>query len=438
MTNRLLVSKSSLLQYFALYVLVMMNSSRLWSIIQHRDETISYIIKISIIIIWVLISISSDGKLRDRRNIFFVLFLTITVIFVRFVNGGAGLDVLSEWASYIFIVDICIKLNKEQFLNRFINTVYVLAGISIICFTVQIIAPDILKSLFSQYDSNFQSYAGWGVNGATYITQQAWGKYLFTFDERNVTRNMGVFSEPGCYQIVLNSAIFVLLFLREYIDFEPKQYNKRLFVMCIALVTSQSTTGYIGLCLLLLFYATNKDTDAIQTKRIVLCIVITALVVLLGDYVLNRNNSIIGSVIISKVFGSGKSIDLTKSTGIYRVQTIIAAMDIMLKHPFGVGFSEANAMVTTLFSESAGAVLILTGAALGVIPFLGFIIWTLKPVACSTALCNKVKVLYILLWINTTLAQSEELYTGLILVPMYCAAVLYPQLKRYNGGRGSE
>ncbi len=423
MNRKLLISKTIILQYFAIYMLIMMNSSRIWVVIQHRNEILTYAIKICIIAIWLWFILKSGGKLRNGRDVGFILFLSAATIIVRLLNGGAGLDVLSEWITYIAIVDISIEISKEHFLDRFINVVYFLSIISIVCFIIQLSMPGVLKSIFAQYDSNFTEYIGWGPSGAIYGSPKAWGKFLFTLDERNVTRNLGVFSEPGCYQIVLNSSIFVLLFLNKYVSFSLKENNRRLVIISLALLTCQSTTGYLGFCLLILFYLIENGTLD-NTKRKVLGIALGVVVVLLIDYAANGEGSIINTVVIKKLFGNGNSIDLSQSTGIYRVQTITSAMRTMFANPFGVGYTRANEIISNSFSGSAGASLILTGAALGVIPFIVFIYWTLSPVLRCPVLDRTIKVLYVLLWLNTILAQSEELYTGLIFIPMYCATVL--------------
>lgn len=79
---------------------------------------------------------------------------------------------------------------------------------------------------------------------------------MFLYSHRTVDmRNVSIFTEPGIYQMVLNTAIFVLLFLRDkLVSFSDKKVGRALMILSCALLSTQSTTGYISLCFIVLFY----------------------------------------------------------------------------------------------------------------------------------------------------------------------------------------
>ena len=67
-------------------------------------------------------------------------------------------------------------------------------------------------------------------------------------------RNAGFCSEPGHYASFLCIAIAINLVIHKF-DISSK--NKSLYILGLSLITTQSTTGYIGGCVIVLFYVLN-------------------------------------------------------------------------------------------------------------------------------------------------------------------------------------
>lgn len=412
------LERNKILQYISLYGLLLLCGSKVWVITQKRETTITLAIEVIVISIGVLMTLRPTMKKNHARDFLFLALIAIIVIFVRIRSGGAGISVLLEWGLYIFCVRITLEIDVNNFLDRYIWIIYVFAIISLIGFAIQIISPDLIKTIFVRYDSNFSEYAGW-VNGqATYNAQSAWGKFLFTMDERHSTKNLGIYSEPGCYQIVLNSALYVILFMKDFISLDERKINRITIVLIVAIITCQSTTGYLSLGILLICYLFDSKREG-TSQRGRIGFSISIVLVLLGlDYILNGTDSLLGSVIFSKLFGSGTSIDLSGGTGIYRIGSIFSSIVSMIQHPLGVGYDEIYTLIQTNLSGSAGAILIVTGAALGIPALIVFIWWTISPIVGSHDISRIAKVAFILIWLNTSLAQSEEIYTGIIFIPM--------------------
>ena len=62
------------------------------------------------------------------------------------------------------------------------------------------------------------------------------------------------------------------------------------------------------------------------------------LVVLLGDYSVRGNDSLIYKALLSKVFSSQGDFSLSASTGVYRYEMIAMAILAMAMNPFGMGY----------------------------------------------------------------------------------------------------
>lgn len=89
-------------------------------------------------------------------------------------------------------------------------------------------------------------------------------------DSRSNNRNAGLFWEPGAFQTFINLALLLEIT-------KPHLVNiKRIVLFIITVVTTYSTTGYIGLILILLLVFCNFGTDKRNVKIIISFIIICA------------------------------------------------------------------------------------------------------------------------------------------------------------------
>ena len=75
---------------------------------------------------------------------------------------------------------------------------------------------------------------------------------------------------PGVYQIVLNAALFVLLFWKKKLYFgNEKQYRTATVIVLLTLITCQSTTGYLSMMVILLcfFFMRVGERDIRMLKQ---------------------------------------------------------------------------------------------------------------------------------------------------------------------------
>lgn len=426
MQHRLKVKKSSIIHYLLLYLLLLLNGSRIWIVTARRNSTIATAIQLFIIVLAFCFMLSKPKKFNFKYSLAELGLLALFIVFVRFKSGGVGIFSLIEWAAYLLLAHIIVLYDTKNVMQRFVNIVYVFAAISIIGYILQIAFPSVLQSILPSYESNFSAYAGMSGQTILYRAQTAWGRFIFTFDERQITRNVGLFSEPGVYQIVLNSALFILLFMRGTTSFNAKQYRRRLIVLIAALLTSQSVTGYIGFIVLLLFYVASKQNEqgASGTRRFITVLGFVILLFVAIDYSIRGTSSLTYNVFLGRLFNSQGRIDLSVSSGMYRMGTIGTSLQLIVSHPLGMGYDAANNAIQLAFSGSSGAIILITGAALGIIPLLSIIIWTVYPIIHSRLINKAAKIALVFIWINTALAQSEEFYTGYIIIVLYLLATL--------------
>lgn len=74
-----------------------------------------------------------------------------------------------------------------------------------------------------------------------------------------LTRNNGIFNEPGLYQMVLNTALYFTMFFPEQLKCGAKKQERYMLILIIAIVTCQSTTGYLSLGAIIVGYLMTKQ-----------------------------------------------------------------------------------------------------------------------------------------------------------------------------------
>ena len=231
-----------------------------------------------------------------------------------------------------------------------------------------------------------------------------------------------MYTEPGKYQVVLNSALFIMLFWRDKLRFRGEtRFKISLFIIIAALVSCQSTTGYIGMASIIAIYILFfKQNIRLKNIKMYIASIITIIVIALFiDYSLNTEKSVLHQQVILKLIGNS-GFDLSSGTGVYRAEMIELCISTIMSNPLGVGYDR-------LYQLAAGygggglvaASLVQFGAVYGIVPWIAALFLIIYPVSkgCSVPTA----VLFVILFVNTTLAQTHFLYTSLLMIPMYLA-----------------
>ena len=138
-----------------------------------------------------------------------------------------------------------------------------------------------------------------------------------------------------------------------------------------------------------------------------------AAIFLVLDYNIRGNESLLYTALIGKLFSDG-NVDITASTGVWRLGTIGTSALIMIAHPFGAGFDATFSTIQQQLAGAAGGALMAFGAALGVIPFFATIIWHIRPVIKSSNLTTATKIVFMILFFQSTMAQSKVFYPFIV------------------------
>lgn len=154
-----------------------------------------------------------------------------------------------------FITYTAVRTLKFNFFLIYEYLLFYFALISLFLWSLQVaLGGDTLYNIFarSSFLQDISFVSGEGVSIFIYSIQTLETNLINNF---SIARNAGYAWEPGSYGVYLSIGIFINLFM---VKNDPAK-TKRLVVLILALLSSLSTTGYVLLSLILLFYFVNKD-----------------------------------------------------------------------------------------------------------------------------------------------------------------------------------
>lgn len=373
-------------------------------------------------------------KLTNWCGILSILLVLFAAI-IRMTVGGIGIEAIVLLLSSVYIVAAAVIYNRDKIFDRLVKIIVFLAGCSLVLWLLCIVMPNIYTTLIPRYETQmvYRIYSD-SVNYQE-IHYGARGLFLYTLREVDLSRNSGIFTEPGIYQMVLNLGIFIILFLNKFLY--SKKTKSMLVILIITLCTTQSTTGFVGLIMIVIFYLFSriKEKKLFNKSKMVIAI-LCLLLVLLIDYQIRGPESILQITILDKLFSKGTFSLVDNASSAARVGTILLSIRSILKHPFGVGYTNLGALLNTEKTGFVAAEILSFAAAWGIIPWI-FVLWWI-----FTPLKNRMKrseiILYVLLYINTLMAQSNMLYPAFIVIPIafkYASLNFEEQSEQYKEKR---
>lgn len=404
------IKKRDLQGFIFLYCMLLVNQSNLFKVF--------FLNKLEILVVFFSIMLIGGSKKLSKWTFTFIGVLLFFILFTRLNNGGAGISILFTFIVPILATACAVAYNGEFFLSRFVKLVTFLAAVSLIGYTIGLTVPSLWEQL--TYGFLNGSEDRFYISGTVYESTRYYshGLVLYSMAGNRYSQNMGIYTEPGVYQVVLNTAIFALLFMPQFFENWTEKDKIRSLVIClIALITTQSTTGYIAILIMGCSYVASRESDITIRRRFINGLYLGILVLCI-DYMFRGDESFIYTSIIGKLFtniNGSRVFSLNAGTGRYRTTTIITCLTIMFRHPLGVGY---DALMSFLTEYDVGAIILMSGAALGVGELLSVLLWIHYPV--FRYLERRLSaVIFMLLYLNTTLAQTNQFYPALICIPIF-------------------
>lgn len=393
------VRKSSFFQFILLYILICFQGS------------IGFRAYNSFFVLFAIISSLAVYSMRKKKipqyYLLFMLTLLLSLLLeIILTDGGVHLSSIASIMSRFAILLAAFYYDEKNFADRYVKIIVFLAVISLIGFTIASTNQSLLKPFLTARTEFVQTY--WRSYYVTY-----YGTFLFAFTSATA-RNIGIFHEPGLYQIVLNVALYLLLFKRKYLWIEEKKRYIYLAIVSVAIISAMSTTGLISMFGLYIIYLLFCKKDV---NRKIKWVIVLALLCLMVYEAFSGAESYFYKYVISKMSSNGE-IDLSVSTGNSRILSLISDLSIFREHPFGIGYVryksayKENLLDQTISDTSSCVGLTQVLAVLGIVVFIVIISFYLYLVKRN--LNKSEAVAFLMLFMNTGLSQPYIWFPAII------------------------
>lgn len=180
----------------------------------------------------------------------------IIIMFDRLVVGGTGLGPWASLSTFVVVGYWAVAFDPARFADRLVKVVFFLACVSVALYGLQQVAPGLVSVLLPfSYDTGWL-IGSWSniYNQSMYTLNFVEGMLFYTYRPFDSARNVGIFSEPANYQIVLNITFWLVMYMRDRLDVSDRRVKIYVAVLVIAILTTGSTSGYLVLSVQLLIY----------------------------------------------------------------------------------------------------------------------------------------------------------------------------------------
>lgn len=402
------ISLSGILQYICLYLMFISHDAALY-----RENTMLFRM---LIVLFSLLMILIIKKLRKMPHNFAVYLLAVSGYLL--ILGERNL--LLNYMECILITYTAYTIDKDRFCERFVKMCMFFCITSLFFYTLGVIAPNVLLKIYNK------------DNGVIWANAYGWqyymrGRFLYVVRISELNRNNSIFTEPGLWQIILNSSLFMLLFMpNSFMNINGKNKKWWIVLLIITILTTGSTTGYLALVMIIGVFLISQKKIKSSNKRtkkmvfhIILITVALGLLILIFDCLKNGQESIVYKKVLLKIF----EITSGGTSGHARYSMMLICTNLALTHFFGVGEDYLSRLILTIDEGANGAILIHSFASIGIIPVIMILAFYYGRLF-KNRIPKLVSILLLLLYLNTALAQSKLLYPALIIMPIvyydYC------------------
>jgi hypothetical protein len=229
--------------------------------------------------IGVLLPVVMSGILAFKWKLFFsprffalLFFFAVYFIIVSLKYYDLRPTFVLTYYFLFFTAYATITILRFNFFLLYEKILYYLAIISLFLWGIQVAAGgDFLFNIISRFSflEDVSYVSGAGLSTVIYSIQP----YATTLvNEHIISRNCGFAWEPGSYSSYLALGIYINLFIAR----QNAATKTRFWVLLLAILSTMSTTGYVLLALIMVYYLLNRDFS-----KVVLLMPVAALALIL-------------------------------------------------------------------------------------------------------------------------------------------------------------
>lgn len=388
-----------ILQYILIYLMFLGNRNGLlvW---MYREN--GWPVAIGVFALCIGICVFTSGVLSKKLVYFMsVLLVIFGIVFVT--TKGIGIYTYFDIVTWPLLMHTAYDIEHDGFIEKYINVVVFFALISVVCFVLQQINLEaLLKLLGTPYMDLKYSY---------------YGKWFYTYTSGHAYRNTGMYTEPGLFQIVLNSALFILLYINEKLAIPQKKQIAYILILIVTCFTTLSTTGLLTMAVILLGAFMNRE---VKLKKQIAFLLIVSIVFLFYNYVQWGDESIVTTYIIDKLQATGIKHVASQShlsSGNARFMAFIVAAKCIVSYPLGAGYNNYMSTAAAMgYPDIAGNGIAFYCSVLGVIGLVLIVYQVLMP-AWKFRQSNYVFVVFLIMYILYTTSQEYLMIPAMLIIP---------------------
>ena len=229
-------------------------------------------------ILLVLVLFVNKSFFNFNPKVFYLFLFLILCQFYYFLAFKNSISTQIIFLLRISSVSLIIYFTKNKFPFIFVKMIYFISIISIFFWVGIQISPN-LFGLLKNIGDFLPYYSGSDVFFETHnmgrTSVHLW-LYNLTFNDNMLFRNYGIFYEPGMFSFYLILSLIFSLFSLGY-----NLKSKIVVVQIITLLTTFSTSGYIALLILIIYYSFKTSRNFSNY------VIITVFFFIVGYYVIN-------------------------------------------------------------------------------------------------------------------------------------------------------
>jgi len=409
--------KRQLREDYLLIILIIISSSNVTS---NLSSSLTFLVASFIYI--TLIYIMRGGKItKSLMNITMVLSLLSIIYYFKF-SIFHPLFTFRLFV-YVYMAFMSVKILKLSFLPKLVNIVYILSLISLPLYSLQLVS---FSNMFTLIESIQNSIPFLANDGGKYANILIWGIEGGGAE----LRNCGFMWEPGAFAAILLLPIMFELSNNKF------KINMKLTVMIIALLTTLSTMGYIGLIVIFFYYYYNIGKNVFLLFLLIPISLVAMMFIIQLPFIKNK---VLYQFESANYINSEEILSNKEHASFGRIGSAIMDYETWKKNPIlGIGghdeaieFSSINKKNQTYINRTNGDTEYLVRfGVIGVILFLLFLKKSFKLIAGY----YKVKGYLFFIVIILTLGFSNTiLFTPLLLIFQLHHLTRISSKKKVNG-----
>lgn len=275
----------------------------------------------NIVLVLLCLYVANKPRLNqylNMKNYIIVLFglMAMSLLSALF-NADVTFKYCYEILLFVLAYNVTRVISFVKFREQFVYSIYYLSLLSVTVYFISLFAYPIIELLPSF--NNVASLKFHSLLGFVNVSE---------IPMYGLMRNYSLFREPGVYSIFL---IISLLFLFNTSTIDPKKKNRIFLVLFIAILTTLSTAGIIGIVLFLIYLLLGRYKQMGSATIFLIGMLVAGLYYLFS-------NEVVSSFVFNKLSGENTSADS-------RFGSIINNIDLWLRNTVSILFGNGYQFV---------------------------------------------------------------------------------------------